>query len=103
MFLKFSVGAKLTTVACILITFCGHHSIETSLSAIIRNIIVLYSSIFISLGPTKTRLHLIIFRYFSLPIQVYIFLDGREVFEAVSEIVESDLIILEHADNLNES
>jgi hypothetical protein len=74
MFLEFPVGAKLAAVARILIAFGGHHPIETSLSAVIRNVVVLYSCILVALRSAETRLHLIIFGHFSFAINIDIFL-----------------------------
>lgn len=100
MFLKFPVGAMVSTVASVIITFGGHHFIETSFSAIIGDIIVLDACIFFRPRSAEARFHLIIFWKFFLPVKVDIFFKGSKILETVSEIVQSDLIIFDKADHL---
>lgn len=58
------------------------------------------NSILIALGSAEARLHFIIFGDLAFAVKVDVLFDGCEVFETLSEVVESDLIVLQHADHL---
>jgi hypothetical protein len=100
MFLKLAVEAKLPTVAGVVIALGGDHAVETPFAAIIGDIGVL-DAVFLALGPAEARLHIIILGHLALPIQVDVFFDGREVLETLPQVVEADLVVLEHADHLH--
>jgi len=101
MLLKLPVGAILSTVACVLITFSRHHPIQAPLPTVIGDVVVLYARIFIILGPAEARLHFVILGYFPLAVQVDIFFYVVEVFQTVPEVVQPNLVVLEHADQLH--
>lgn len=65
MFLEFSILAKISTITSIIITFCGHHSIETSLSTIVRYIVVLKICLFVRFWTAIAWLNLVAFWNFS--------------------------------------
>jgi hypothetical protein len=100
MFLKFSVGAKFSAVAGVLIAFGGHHSIEASITAVIGNVVILDAGVFLASRSTEAGLHLVVFGHFPFAIQVDIFLERSEVFKTISEVVEPDLVVLDESDHL---
>lgn len=102
MFLKLSIHAVFSTIARIIIALSRHHSIETSLSAVIGHVVVLDTCILLGFRSAETRLHLIIFGSFSFPIEVDVLLEGSELFQTIAEVVQPSLVVLEHTDNLSE-
>lgn len=100
MFLKFPVGAKFCAVAGVFIAFSGHHSIEASITAVIRNVVILNAGVFLASRPAEARFHLVVFGHFPFAIQVDIFLEWCEIFETVPEVVEPELVVFDESDHL---
>jgi hypothetical protein len=100
-FLEPAVGAELSAVAGVVVAFGGHHAVEASFSAVIGDVGVFYAAVFFTHGSAETGLHLIVLGDFAFTVKVDVFLDGREVFEALAEVVQPCLVVLEHADHLN--
>lgn len=100
MLLKLAVRAELAAVAGIIVTLCGNHAIEAPFAAVVGDVGVL-NGVLVGLGPAEAGLHFIIFGDLAFAIEVDVLLDRCEVFEAFPEVVESDLIVLEHADHLS--
>jgi len=102
MLLKLTVFAILFTIACFIVTLSRYHSVQASLPAVVRHVSMLIEGgFFLETRFAEARLHFIIFRDLSFSVQIYIFFDRGEVLQAISQIIESDLIILEHSDHLN--
>jgi hypothetical protein len=96
-FLKFPVFAKLSTFACFIVTFSWYHSIETTLTAIVWYIGMLYRWIYIAFRDAKAGLHLIIFWDLPFPIKINILFDWSKIFETFSKLIQTLLIVFEHA------
>lgn len=100
MLLKLAIGAEFTAIAGVIVAFSRDHAVEAPFSAVVGDVGVL-NGVLIGLRAAEARLHFIIFGDLTLAIQVNVLLDGREVFETLPEVVQSDLIVLQHADHLS--
>lgn len=100
MLLKLAIGAKFPAIAGVIIALSRDHAVEAPFPAVVGNVGVL-NSVLVGLRAAETRLHFIIFWDLALAIQVNVLLDGCEVFETLPEVVQSHLIVLQHADHLS--
>lgn len=90
----------LPAVAGIIVALSGHHAVEAALSTVVADVGVL-NAFLLTFGAAEARLHLIVLGNFTLAIKVDVLLDGREVFETLTQVVETHRVVLEHADHLN--
>lgn len=68
MFLELSVLTQIPTITCLIITFCRHHSIETSLPAIVGYVTVLEVSLLVGFRLAIAGLDLIALGDFPFPL-----------------------------------
>ena len=66
---------KISTITCFIITFCGHHSIEASLSTIVGYVVVLEIGLLLGFWTTVTRLDLVALWNLSLTLKVNVLTD----------------------------
>lgn len=100
MFLKFAVGAVITTITSLVITLGRHHTVQTTIGAIVRNVVVFDTGVLFCFWTAKTWLHFVSFWKFAFAVQINVFLQRSKIFETVTEIVKSQLIVFDETDHL---
>jgi uncharacterized protein YjlB len=100
MLLEFSVDAVVSAVAGIVVAFSRHHPVEASFTAVVGDVVVLDAGVLFGARSAEAGFHFVVFGHFPLSVEVDVFLERREVFETVAEVVQSGLVVLQHADHL---
>ena len=85
-FLKLSILTHFTTITSIIIALSGHHSVQTSFTTIIRDVIKFVIRFLLWSGSTIAWFYFIAFGYFSFSFKVNILFDKCKEFETVSQI-----------------
>lgn len=100
MLLELSILTQVPTIACIVIALCGHHTVQASLSAIVRYVVVLEISFLIGFWSTVAWLDFVTFGSLTLTLEVNVFPDEGEELETFPEPFETSGIVFEHLDDI---
>lgn len=100
MLLELPVLAQLAAITGVVITFSGHHSIETALSTIVGDVVVLEVVVVFGLGLAVAGFDFVAFGDFPLAFEVDVFFDECEELETFPQILEPGGVIFEHGDDI---